>query len=113
MEYVAQQVKVSAEAWAEYDWQSNVIQRHRGEIRAAYGFRANTEEDQDRLAASPATELCTVELSRDRRSAAVVARCRHQVAMAWSLALRASIASCVEGTMSSPPSVTLFWANST
>ncbi|MFE2321568.1 DUF4158 domain-containing protein [Streptomyces sp. NPDC059441] len=51
VEYVAQQVKVSAEAWAEYDWQSNVIQRHRGEIRAAYGFRANTEEDQDRLAA--------------------------------------------------------------
>lgn len=71
------------------------------------------EEDQDRPATWPATELCTVELSRDRRSAAVGARCRHQVAMAWSRALRASIASCVEGTMSSPPSVTLFWANST
>ncbi|MFD3734585.1 DUF4158 domain-containing protein [Streptomyces sp. NPDC058632] len=41
--YVAQQVKVPAEAWADYDWQSRAIQRHRGEIRAAYGFRANLE----------------------------------------------------------------------
>ncbi|GAA3305801.1 hypothetical protein GCM10020295_60490 [Streptomyces cinereospinus] len=77
MEYVAQQVKVPAEAWADYDWQSKAIQRHRGEIRAAYGFRANTEEDQDRLAAWLATELCPVELSRDRLAAAVVARCRN------------------------------------
>nr|WP_269801017.1 DUF4158 domain-containing protein [Streptomyces jeddahensis] len=45
VEYVAQQVQVPAGAWAEYDWQSKAIQRHRGEIRAAYGFRANTEED--------------------------------------------------------------------
>ncbi|MGF0168393.1 DUF4158 domain-containing protein [Streptomyces albidoflavus] len=77
VEYVAQQVKVPAQAWAGYDWQSKAIQRHRGEIRAAYGFRANTEEDQDRLAAWLATELCPVELSRDRLAAAVVARCRN------------------------------------
>ncbi|MCX4672594.1 DUF4158 domain-containing protein [Streptomyces sp. NBC_01381] len=77
VEYVAQQVDVPAEAWADYDWQSKAIQRHRGEIRAAYGFRANTEEDQDRLAGWPATELCPVELSRDRLAAAVVARCRN------------------------------------
>ncbi|MEV0300167.1 DUF4158 domain-containing protein [Streptomyces prasinus] len=77
VEYVAQQVRVPARAWADYDWQSKAIQRHRGEIRAAYGFRANTEEDQDRLAAWLATELCPVELSRDRLAAAVVARCRN------------------------------------
>ncbi|CAL9347212.1 Tn3 family transposase ISNpu13 [Streptomyces sp. enrichment culture] len=77
VEYIAQQVKVPAEAWADYDWQSKAIQRHRGEIRAAYRFRANTEEDQDRLAAWLATELCPVELSRDRLAAAVVARCRN------------------------------------
>ncbi|WP_431960085.1 DUF4158 domain-containing protein [Actinacidiphila sp. bgisy160] len=46
VEYVAQQVKVPAGAWAEHDWQSKAIQRHRGKIRAAYGFRANTEADQ-------------------------------------------------------------------
>ncbi|MFJ3825551.1 DUF4158 domain-containing protein [Streptomyces nodosus] len=78
VEYVAQQVKVPAEAWADYGWQSKAIQRHRGEIRAAYGFRASTEEDQDRLAAWPATELCPVELSRDRLAAAVIARCRNE-----------------------------------
>ncbi|CAL9654563.1 Tn3 family transposase [Streptomyces sp. enrichment culture] len=77
VEYVAQQVKVPAGAWADYDWQSKAIHRHRGEIRAAYGFRANTEEDQDRLAAWLATELCSVGLSRDRLAAAVVARCRN------------------------------------
>jgi hypothetical protein len=77
VEYVAQQVKVPAEAWSDYDWQSKAIQRHRGEIRAAYGFQANTEEDQDRQAAWLATELCPVELSRDRLAAAVVARCRN------------------------------------
>ncbi|MCX4460351.1 DUF4158 domain-containing protein (plasmid) [Streptomyces sp. NBC_01340] len=82
VEYVAQQMKVPAEAWADYDWHGDRIKHHRKKVRAACGFRANTKEDQDRLAAWPATELCTVELSRDRRSAAVVARCRHQVAMA-------------------------------
>ncbi|NUQ97167.1 MAG: DUF4158 domain-containing protein [Streptomyces sp.] len=76
-EYVAQQVKVSAEVWADYDWQSRTIQRHRGEIRAVYGLLANAEEYQDRLAAWPATELCPVELSRDRLVAAVVAQCRY------------------------------------
>lgn len=76
VEYVAQQVKVPAEAWAAYDWQGKAVQRHRGEIRAAYGFRANTEEGQERLAEWLAAELCPVELSRDRL-AAVVARCRN------------------------------------
>ncbi|MYW11930.1 hypothetical protein GT034_26795 [Streptomyces sp. SID2563] len=47
-------------------------------MRAAYGFRANTEEDQERLAEWLAAELCPVELSRDRLGAAVVARCRNE-----------------------------------
>jgi hypothetical protein len=79
VEYVAQQVKVPAEAWAAYDWQSKAIQRHRGEIQTTYGFRANTEEDQERLAQWLAAELCPVELSRERLAAAVVARCRNDL----------------------------------
>ncbi|MGJ3561994.1 DUF4158 domain-containing protein [Streptomyces sp. INA 01156] len=39
VEYVAQQVKVPAGAWADYDWQGDRIKRHRKEIREAYGFR--------------------------------------------------------------------------
>jgi Domain of unknown function (DUF4158) len=58
VEYVAQQVRVPAGAWADYDWQGKTVRRHRGEIRAAYGFRANTEEDQERLAERLAAVLC-------------------------------------------------------
>ncbi|BBJ37580.1 hypothetical protein SSPO_002980 [Streptomyces antimycoticus] len=75
--YVAQQVKVPAEEWAAYDWQGRAITRHRTEIRAAFGFRAGTEEDQERLAEWLAAELCPVELSRERLMAAVVARSRN------------------------------------
>ncbi|MCX4679424.1 DUF4158 domain-containing protein [Streptomyces sp. NBC_01433] len=77
VEYVAQQVKVPAETWADYDWQDDRIKRHRKEIREAYGIRANTEEDQKQLAEWLAAELCPVELSRERLAAAVVARCRN------------------------------------
>ncbi|OIJ91221.1 hypothetical protein [Streptomyces colonosanans] len=49
----------------------------RGETVSRHGFRANTEEDQERLAVWLATELCPVELSRDQLAAAVVARCRN------------------------------------
>ncbi|MET8877993.1 Tn3 family transposase [Nocardia sp. NPDC004604] len=75
--YVAQQVKVPAEEWAAYDWQGRAITWHRTEIRTAFGFRAGTEEDQERLAEWLAAELCPVELSRERLMAAVVARCRN------------------------------------
>ena len=57
VEYVAQQVKVPAGAWADYDWQGDRIKRHRKEIREAYGFRANTEEDQDQHPRTGAPEV--------------------------------------------------------
>src|SRR5437870_2037699 len=75
--YVAQQVKVSAERWAEYDWQGRTATRHRTEIREAFGFREYTEEDQENLAKWLTAELCGVEMSRDRLAEAVVARCRN------------------------------------
>ncbi|WP_406297181.1 DUF4158 domain-containing protein [Streptomyces sp. NBC_00624] len=60
VEYVAQQVRVLAEAWAAYNWQSKAIQRHRGEIREAFGFRANTEEDH------PVRAVCTSAITSSR-----------------------------------------------
>ncbi|MDQ0986937.1 DUF4158 domain-containing protein [Streptomyces sp. V2I9] len=75
--YVAQQVKVSTEEWAAYDWSGRAIKRHRTEIRAAFGFRECTKEDQAQLAEWLAVELCGVELNRDRLAEAVVARCRN------------------------------------
>jgi hypothetical protein len=78
VEYVAQQVKVPADQWAAYDWRGDRIKRHRKEIRTAFGFRANTEEDQENLAGWLTAELCGVEMSRDRLAEAVVARCRNE-----------------------------------
>lgn len=77
MAYVAQQVKVPAGEWSGYDWQGKTIRHHRTEIRGAFGFRESTEGDQDKLAEWLAMELCSVELSRERLAAAVVARCRN------------------------------------
>ncbi|GAA0699904.1 Tn3 family transposase [Kitasatospora atroaurantiaca] len=75
--YLAQQVKVPAEEWAEYDWQGRAATRHRAEIRTAFGFRESTEDDQEKLAEWLTGELCPVELSRERLAEAVVARCRN------------------------------------
>lgn len=48
------------------------------EVRAAFGFRECTQEDQAQFAQWLAAELCRVELNRDRLAAAVVvARCRN------------------------------------
>ncbi|MET8167487.1 DUF4158 domain-containing protein [Streptomyces sp. NPDC005329] len=74
---LGEQVKVPAEEWAAYDWSGRAIKRHRTEIRAAFGFRECTEEDQAQLAEWLAVELCGVELNRDRLAEAVVARCRN------------------------------------
>ncbi|MCX5277777.1 DUF4158 domain-containing protein [Streptomyces virginiae] len=40
----------SAEERASYDWAGRAITRHRSEIRAAYGFRESSEDDQALLA---------------------------------------------------------------
>lgn len=44
VEYGAQQVKAPAEVWGAYDWHGDQTKRHRKEIRAAYGFWANTSD---------------------------------------------------------------------
>ncbi|MEU1516785.1 DUF4158 domain-containing protein [Streptomyces sp. NPDC005811] len=75
--YVAQQVKVPAEDWGAYDWSGRAIKRHRMEVRAAFGFRECTQEDQVQLTQWLAAELCPVELNGDRLAEAVVARCRN------------------------------------
>ncbi|MET9915954.1 DUF4158 domain-containing protein [Streptomyces sp. NPDC006435] len=77
--YVAQQVKVPAGEWNSYEWDGRSIKRHRVEIRSVYRFRETTEDDQAKPAGWLATELCPVELSRDRLAeAVVVARCRNE-----------------------------------
>jgi len=74
--YLAEQVKVDAELFAAYAWSGRTIEYHRAQIREALGFREPTREDEDRLAAWLADEVCPVELSEERLREAVLARCR-------------------------------------
>jgi hypothetical protein len=76
VDYIAEQVGVDAGLFSRYAWSGRTIEYHRAQVRAAMGFREPTVEDEDRLAAWLADEVCPVELSEDRLREAVVARCR-------------------------------------
>ncbi len=78
VEYLAAQLKVAAEAFADYEWTGRTIEYHRAQVRAALGFREPTVADEDTLTAWLATEVCPTELSEDRRREALIARCRAQ-----------------------------------
>jgi TnpA family transposase len=76
VDYMANQVKVSAEHFTGYDWSGRAIKYHRAQIRKALGFREATVGDEDKLAGWLAEQVCPVELSEDRLREALVARCR-------------------------------------
>ena len=76
LEYVAAQVKVPADALAEYQWSRRTVEYHRAQVRKALGFREATVGDEDKLAAWLAEEVCPVELGEDRLREALLARCR-------------------------------------
>ena len=74
--YVARQVQVPAGQVATYDWLGRSITYHRSQIREAFGFREATREDEIRLIAWLADEVCPVELNDERVREALWARCR-------------------------------------
>ena len=74
--YLAAQLKVPADAFADYEWTGRTIEYHRAQIRAALGFREPTVADEDALAGWLAREVCPTELSEARRREALAARCR-------------------------------------
>ncbi len=76
VQYLAEQVKVDPALFSAYAWSGRTIEYHRAQIRAALGFRESRREDEDRLAAWLADEVCPVELSEERLRDAVLARCR-------------------------------------
>lgn len=76
VEFVAGQVKVSAELFAGYDFASRQAANHRTQIRDFHKFAKATLEDEDRLAVWLATDICPTETARDRLRAALLARCR-------------------------------------
>ena len=47
--WVADQLQISPERLALFDWRGRIAKRYRNQIRTWLGFRANTLADQDRL----------------------------------------------------------------
>jgi TnpA family transposase len=78
IEYVADQVKVPAEVLVEYSWSGRTIKYHRAQIRKAFGFRAPTRADEQRLAEWLAEEVCSIEPREDRQRDALLSRCRQE-----------------------------------
>ncbi|MER5853771.1 DUF4158 domain-containing protein [Streptomyces sp. NPDC002012] len=74
VEYVAGLVKVPATELAKYDLAG--AKRHRKQIREALKFRPATLDDEERLAAWLAVEVCPVELVEDRQREALLVECR-------------------------------------
>ena len=76
VDHVAQQVGVPTDTWAQYDWDSRTIERHRAQIRQHLGFREATVADRETLV----TWLCAQILPTTRRpehlKEAVTQRCR-------------------------------------
>ncbi|MER5916428.1 DUF4158 domain-containing protein [Streptomyces sp. NPDC001982] len=62
VDYVADVVKVPAEALAKYGLSSRSAKGHRTQIREALGFRPETRADEQRLTEWLSTEVCPVEL---------------------------------------------------
>jgi len=74
--FVADQVGVPANDLAGYDWSGRSIKYHRGQIRAAFGFREATGADEERWTAWLRQSVCPVELSDDRIRDALLGKCR-------------------------------------
>lgn len=74
--FVARQVGVAAELFDRYSWSGRIVERHRAQIRAAYGFREPTEADEALLAAWLAADVCPLEMRDAPLCEALLARCR-------------------------------------
>jgi len=55
---VAEQVKVDTAQFARYVWLGRTIERHRVQIRAAFGFREFSRGDEPKIARWLAEEVC-------------------------------------------------------
>jgi hypothetical protein len=78
IDYVADQVGVDAAVFVSYPWTGRAIERHRVQIRHAFGLREFTRGDEDKLADWLAVEVCPVELREGQLHEALLVRCRSE-----------------------------------
>jgi hypothetical protein len=74
--YLAEQLRVDADGFADYAWSGRTIEYHRAQVRAAFGFREFARGDEDKLAGWLTEEVCPVELRDEQLREALLVRCR-------------------------------------
>jgi len=74
--YVAAQVKIDPLLFSAYEWSGRVIERHRAQIRSAFGFREFSRGDEEKIAEWLAREVWPVEQRDEQLREAVLVRCR-------------------------------------
>ncbi len=76
VDYVARQVGLATAETPAFEVVGRTAERHRGQIRDAFGFRMFSRADEDAMIAWLAEEVCPSELNEARQRDAVLARCR-------------------------------------
>ena len=64
--YVAKQLKISPDQYAQYDWQGRTIKMHRAAIRAFLDFREGTTADAETMAEWLAVHILPDEAKQDQ-----------------------------------------------
>lgn len=76
--YVGAQVEVDPVLFDAYEWSGRAIERHRAQIRSAFGFREFSRGDEEKVADWLAGEVCPVEQRHEQLREAVLVRCRSE-----------------------------------
>ena len=76
VDYLAQQVGVPTDTWAQDDWDSRTIARHRAQIRQHLGFRDATVVDGETLVTWLCAQILPTTRRPDHLKEAVAQRCR-------------------------------------
>jgi hypothetical protein len=76
VDHLAQQVGVPTDTWAQYDWDSRTIERHRAQIRQHLGFREATVADGETLVTWLCAQILPTTRRPDHLKEAVMQRCR-------------------------------------
>jgi Domain of unknown function (DUF4158) len=76
VDHLAQPVGVPTDTWAQYDWDSRTLERHRAQIRQHVGFREATVADGETLVTWLWAQILPATRRPDHLKEVVAQRCR-------------------------------------
>jgi Tn3 transposase DDE domain/Domain of unknown function (DUF4158) len=76
VEHLAQQVGMPTDTWAQYDWDSRTMERHRAQIRQHLDFREATVADGETLVTWLCAQILPTTRRPDQLKEAMMQRCR-------------------------------------